>query len=68
MHWRPISDLTDDEFEIAVRDSRLVVANSCNGPHLVDMITDGFVADALKHDGMWDWYCVLPELPDEASG
>lgn len=64
--WRPISELTDaifDEFEWQLR---LLVANDCNGPHLVS--SGDFYADAsdLKDDP-WDFFMVLPEIPPIAE-
>lgn len=60
--WRPIGELTDaifDEFEWQLR---LLVANDCNGPHLVssgDLYMD---ASDLKNDP-WDFFIILPDIP-----
>lgn len=62
MTWEPISKLTDEEFKEARMRNRLMLWNSCNGPHHFSAVHDQeFAAWQLKMDGIWEKYLILPE-------
>lgn len=62
MGWKPIAELTEEEFDEAYMHHRLVVWNSCNGPHMVSSVHDPYVgAWHVQADGVWEKYLVLPD-------
>lgn len=60
--WKSIAELTDEVFERAELDRRLIVTNSCNGPHMVTSEDGYFSADDVRDDP-WDYFFVLPDNP-----
>jgi hypothetical protein len=40
---------------------RLVLWNSCNGPHHHTFEDGYFNADEIKREGVWEKYLILPE-------
>lgn len=59
--WKPISKLTDEEYEKSMS-SRVLLYNSCNGPALLKYSDISyFSAQDIKDEGVWDKYMVLPE-------
>lgn len=61
MTWQPISAMTERDFEIALHESRIVVWNECNGPHLLRCLVDGYQSAAdIITEGVWDRFIVLP--------
>lgn len=62
MKWKPISALTEKEFDEAYMHHHLVVWNSCNGPHMVSSANDEYMgAWHIQDEAVWEKYLVLPE-------
>ncbi|ESY89030.1 hypothetical protein X739_00600 [Mesorhizobium sp. LNHC220B00] len=60
--WKPIATLTEAEFDDAHMHHRLMVWNSCNGPHHVSTVHDPyFAAWQIQAEGVWEKYLVLPD-------
>lgn len=62
MRWKPISKLTDEMFQDAEMHNRLMLWNSCNGPHHCHGPSDGyFSAFDIQHEGVWTKFLILPD-------
>lgn len=61
MQWKPIAEITEED--LAQRDdSRLMLWNSCNGPHLVGWHepTHEKPRDIID-EGVWEKFLVIPD-------
>jgi hypothetical protein len=62
MNWKPISKLTEKQFDEMSMHNRLMLWNSCNGPHHLSSVHDGyFAAWQIKNEGVWEKFLILPE-------
>ncbi|WP_274425522.1 hypothetical protein [Chelativorans sp. YIM 93263] len=58
--WKPISEITDADVEMGDFHHRLIVYNSCTGPHVCHPVSDGyFEADDFKREGVWEKFSDL---------
>lgn len=65
MRWKPISKLTDADVDMGDLHHRLVLYNSCNGPHMCHPVSEGyFGADDIKREGVWEEFLILPQALD----
>jgi len=61
MTWQPISAMTSGDFEVALHESRVVVWNAEEGPHLLRCLVEGYQSPAdIITEGVWDRFMVLP--------
>ncbi|TIN36834.1 MAG: hypothetical protein E5Y10_22160 [Mesorhizobium sp.] len=62
MGWKPIAELTEDEFEGVLMHNRMMLSNSCNGPyHLTSASNHYLGAWEIQVEGVWEKYLVLPD-------
>jgi len=66
--WQPIAKLKDSHLnEDSMWGLNILFGNACNGPaHLYPLSSHGYFSAAdIKREAVWDWFCILPEVPKE---
>ncbi|CAM5765643.1 hypothetical protein [Mesorhizobium amorphae] len=61
MQWKPIAELTEEEFGEMKMRRRLMLWNPCNGPHHFSTVRDAEFA-AWQLPRIWEKYLILPEV------